>query len=152
MDNKSGTDKERRSRLVRIVPGEIKKLQFKFFRLIALSLVISILLGALGFYGVKHLVLSTAELGPYAESRLKEVDIWMNWLFLAVICISVMIGGLLSLRLSSRIAGPIYRIKIILREVLNTGKPVEIRIRPKDEFQELVELLNKIIMKMDKNE
>lgn len=152
MSNKPNKNGEQRKRYSKIVPGKIKNLQLKFFKLIIITILIAMFFTIIGFYGTMHIVLSTADLGNFAERQLHEVSFWIGCLFIIVTLISIIISGILSFHLSHRIAGPIYRIDLILNEMLETGKYTEIRTRPKDELKELVETLNKFIKNIVVNE
>ncbi|MFC2048797.1 hypothetical protein ACFLR5_01090 [Elusimicrobiota bacterium] len=138
----------RRRSLLKIVPGKTRKLQLKFFVLIVSAIISTVILVALGFYFSAYLVLSTAELGTYAEARIADMSQWIWILFVCVIIIASLISGILSLRLSHRIAGPLYRIEKLLNRIITTGEPEEIKLRPNDELHDFVEPLNIIINKL----
>lgn len=150
MNNEYSEESERR-KLSKIVPGEMKSLQFKFFKVIIMTVLITMVFVLIGFSGAIHIVLSTADLGSFAESQLKDAGYWIRWLFIGVMIVSMLIGCLLSFRLSHRIAGAIFRIESMLNEMLYTGKVFEIKIRKKDEFRSLVGILNKFIKEKVKN-
>ena len=63
---------------------------------------------------------------------------------LAVLCLSILCVGIISLIYSHRIAGPIYRLKKAI-EALQEGKKISyIKLRPGDEFQDLADSLEKL--------
>ncbi len=136
----------KKRRFIPIAPTK-KKLQFKYIRLTTLSILIPLLIVIAGFYVIFHLTLGTAQLGRYAEARLKDVFSSMNYLLLGVTVISILIAGYFSIHLSHKIAGPLYRIEQTIREIIN-GSRKEFKIRKKDELQELVTLLNDLLKKI----
>jgi len=54
----------------------------------------------------------------------------------------------LGLRYSHRIAGPVHRMEMTLRKVLDSGEPVPLRLREGDELQELAGLLDQALAKL----
>ena len=66
--------------------------------------------------------------------------------FLGII-FTLAITTLLTLYLSHKIAGPVYRIEYDLTEMFKTNQFKEIKIRQGDDLQEVVTLINKLIKK-----
>lgn len=141
-------NEKRKSRFLPIAPSK-KKIQLKYIRLIILSILLPMLIMGAGFYIVFHQVLINAQLGRYAENQLPNVFFWLNLSLVTVIMLSIMVAGWFALYLSHRIAGPLYRIEDEIRKIINNG-PFEIKIRKKDELQELVILINELASKKSK--
>lgn len=71
----------------------------------------------------------------------------INFIIVVVLPVILFIIWKVSLELSHRIAGPLYRLEKELDDRIN-GKAVgEIKLRPKDEFKLLAEKINKVIAK-----
>ena len=58
---------------------------------------------------------------------------------------------LLGVLFSHRIAGPIFALKRTIREILE-GKDAELNFRNKDEFRELVDSFNEMVLKLRRGE
>lgn len=68
---------------------------------------------------------------------------------LGTLLIVVSIGSLLTLRMTRRIAGPIYRINRELGHMLRKGEAHRISIRDDDYFQGLVDRLNGVLLTLE---
>ncbi|MFN3603401.1 MAG: hypothetical protein ACK4UJ_01690 [Leptonema sp. (in: bacteria)] len=68
---------------------------------------------------------------------------WKPILFISIINLLIII--VFSLFYSHSMAGPIYNIKRTLKEIIETGKLQEIKVRKNDQFQDLVESINEFI-------
>lgn len=62
-----------------------------------------------------------------------------------VLVLNIIILVLASIYYSHRIAGPIYRLKKLLEEKIKGGHIEPVYFRKNDEFQELAELINKVL-------
>lgn len=143
-----GERMNKRRRLFPIVPEKSKmKAQLRYVTLIILTQFVCITIIVLGFNSILHILLKAAQLGPYAEAQLDKVFFWMNFLFGAVTLITILVGGFLSLRISHKFFGPIYRMENIIKEALHKDKLAELNIRKNDELHELVNLLNEFFRK-----
>ncbi|MCE9501240.1 MAG: hypothetical protein K8R21_12205 [Leptospira sp.] len=69
-------------------------------------------------------------------------------LIVSLLNLIVIIG--FSLFFSHRMAGPIHRIKVTLEEFVANQKPSSIRLRKKDHFSEVADLLNKALKLEDR--
>ncbi|MFC2091723.1 response regulator, partial [Elusimicrobiota bacterium] len=141
---------KRANRFLPIVPTK-RKFQLKYVRMILISIFIPMIFVASGFYVIFHLVMSTAQLGRYAESKMADIFILMNIHLAAVTIVSALLAAWFALYVSQKIIGPIYRIENCLRDMLD-GENYAIKIRKNDELQDLVKLLNKYILKDKKEE
>ena len=63
---------------------------------------------------------------------------------LAVLCLSILCVGIISLIYSHSIAGPIYRLKKAIEALLEGKEISHIKLRPGDEFQDLADSLEKL--------
>ncbi|MBA3065518.1 response regulator [bacterium] len=142
---------KKKRRLIQMVPTK-GKLQFKFVRVIALTVLISMLALAAGFHLIFQLVISNAQLGRYAEAQLADVFYWVNVFTGIITFVSVFAAAFFAVQISHKIAGPIYRMETVLGEIIATGKIKKIKIRPKDELHNLVGLINTMMEKCLKNE
>ncbi len=70
---------------------------------------------------------------------------WKPIVFVSFLNLAIII--VFSLFYSHSMAGPIYNIKKSLNDMVETGQYYEIKIRKTDQFQELVEVINKFIQK-----
>lgn len=67
------------------------------------------------------------------------------YLALGTMGVVLAIFSFLVLRMTNRIAGPLYRITQELRHIERTGEIHEIRVREHDFYQEFVEVLNRVL-------
>ena len=136
---------KKRRKLFKIVPDpKKKKVQFKYVKLIVFTQIICIFILVVGFNGILHLLLKTAQLGRYAETQIGNVFFLMNWLFAGVTVLSILIGGMLSLNLSHRFLGPLYRIELVLRKAIEEKKVPEFKLRQDDELHDFIKLLTSV--------
>lgn len=63
--------------------------------------------------------------------------------------ISFILSLILGFVLTHRLAGPLYRFEQTIKAILNSDLSVRIRLREKDEFQELALLLNQAIIEIE---
>ena len=101
----------------KIAKGPIKRgLQFKYFKMIFITVFITMLILMAGVYATIMLVLSTSHLGRYAEMLIKDVLFWINWLIAVVGLIAMFIAGWISLKISRSLTEPIYKLEDLVRE------------------------------------
>lgn len=137
---------KRKRRVLPIAPLSQKKIQFKYLKMTLVTVIIPLLLSAFGIYLIFNLVLGTAQLGRYAEERLTEVFFWINIFFGVILVLSLAFASYVSLIMSHKIAGPLYRIEMSIAKMLQ-GNVFQIKIRKEDELQDLVKLINELIDK-----
>lgn len=89
---------------------------------------------------------------PAVIEMLKDIHFHIIYFFFWEGLIAVGAGVVLTLFLSRRIVGPIYRIQEELQYFLKNKKrdSPELRVRTHDEFKELGHLFNQLIDEMDK--
>lgn len=87
--------------------------------------------------------LATGSTLPELESAAAEFLVLHHRVWPAVLFI---FGGVFiyTLAFSRRIAGPVYRINSIIRQMLEGGRPEKMTLRQGDYFQETVELLDRL--------
>jgi len=99
-----------------------------------------------------HLLYSSLILLTHDPLLLEHVQeiVWERAsVVLGTLLIVVSIAGFLIIRLTNRIAGPIYRINQELQEMIRKGEAHEIRVREGDFFQDLVARLNRLLRLLD---
>jgi hypothetical protein len=69
--------------------------------------------------------------------------------YIALTVGSVAISWLISIRLSHKILGPLFRIENLLNQAIETGEIPTFTIRKDDELQNVVTLLNKLFEKIE---
>lgn len=82
---------------------------------------------------------------PELLQQVKEM-IWNRaYVALGTLLVVTTIFSFLTMRLTNRIAGPIYRITQELRNMLRKGEVHEVSIRDDDFFQDMVRSLNRVL-------
>jgi len=122
-----------------------KRMQLKYFWITVSSVIVMMLIVTLSIYitflyGIENMMKEM-----YDISKIKPVLIQMNYILIIETTIFVAFASWLSLRLSHRIAGPLYRIEKHIEEIIENGNLTEIKIRKKDELHDLVNTLNELI-------
>lgn len=128
-----------------------RQLQFRYLKFVLGVVVIGMVLTGLSVYFSFRVSLKLTQLGWYAQTHLAETYTRLNLLLVLEGIILVIIAGLLSLKISHRIAGPIYHIENNIRNAL-AGSREKIVLRKGDELHNLADLLNQIVFRLpDKN-
>jgi nitrogen fixation/metabolism regulation signal transduction histidine kinase len=96
-------------------------------------------------------LLAIGHVSPDLALVVKEAISHMSGYFLLLVFLSVFLAWSTALFLSNRIAGPVYNIVRVLDRHLAGEKNLQIKIRGKDFFSELVERLNEILKEADKH-
>ena len=71
-----------------------------------------------------------------------------NGPYLAVLVLMLPIFIYDTIKMSNRITGPIYRMRLSIREVIETGEPVEMKFRDGDFWQGLAPEFNKMCQRL----
>jgi methyl-accepting chemotaxis protein len=124
-----------------------KRMQIKYAVWIAAVLVIVVLLmQAHTFLVIK---MAEPEFGnPLLTAPLKELQRYM--LFTGLVYAVVI--PILSIFLSHKIAGPLFRLEKTIREALASDGPVRpIKLREEDELQSLADLINQLLARLPQN-
>lgn len=82
---------------------------------------------------------------PTLVQEIKQL-VWQRaYVALGTLLIVTTIFGFLTMRITNRIAGPIYRITQELRSMLRNDEVHEITVRDDDFFQDMVRALNRVL-------
>jgi len=134
--------KSKRKKIITLVPDDYKrKLQYKYARILLLSQTASILLVMLLFTIVFTIIINQ-KVPLLTEAPSEKLYILIIIFFSLVTVASVAITWLISIRLSHKILGPLFRIENLLNQAIETGEIPAITIRKDDELQNIVTLLN----------
>jgi hypothetical protein len=97
------------------------------------------------------LIIRTVEpefMNPVLIQPLKSLQMWM----LASGLIYMVVIPILSIFISHKIAGPLFRFEKTLREALSTDGPIPpIHLRQGDELQSLADLINQLLARLPQN-
>jgi hypothetical protein len=140
----------KRKRLIPIVPDPEKRIvQLKYARIIALSQMASILMVILAFSFIFIKLLNVDATIPPEEAARKTKLLAFSLLGYIAIA-SALLSWILSLLLSHRILGPLFRIEAILKEILQKGEYIPIKIRKDDDLHGIVNILNELLSNFGK--
>jgi hypothetical protein len=119
----------------------VHPIQRKYFFLSLVPLIVcSILMVLLLFLpirlAVRGLVFPPADAANLAELYPLAVRVW------PAVLLSIFASGLLSVFVTHKLAGPLFRIEQVLRGVAEGNLPLAVRIRRDDDLQEFARLLN----------
>lgn len=119
----------------------VHPIQRKYFFLSLVPLIVcSILMVLLLFIpirlAVRGLIFPPADAANLAELYPVAVRVW------PAVLLSILASGILSVFVTHKLAGPLFRIEQILRGVSEGNLPLAVRIRRDDDLQEFAELLN----------
>ena len=135
--------------------GRIVRRQFYVHKIQRKNLLFgTILLLTYTFILIVSMFLSPASIpmpnAPLAEKK-ETVNqfIVLVYRFWPAFSISFILSLILGLFLTHRLAGPLYRFEQTIKAILSGDLSVRIRLREKDEFQELALLLNQAIVEID---
>jgi len=122
-----------------------KRMQLKYFWIAIFAVATIMIIVILSIYitflfGIEHMINEM-----YDISKIKPVLIQINYTLLIELIVFIFFAGWLSLRLSHRIAGPLYRIEKSLIEIMEGKNIDEIKIRKYDELHDLVDILNEFL-------
>jgi methyl-accepting chemotaxis protein len=123
-----------------------KPLQIKYALLIGAALAVMIVLVEV------HTYLTIQSILPNLFSSFmgREVRAIQFWLMVNGL-VYLLVVAALSVVLSNRIAGPLYRLETVLKEVIESGDPSKrIVLRKGDELQSLADLLNRLLERMSR--
>ncbi len=136
--------KSKRKNFITLVPDDHKrKLQFKYARILLLFQTASILLVIL-FLTLIFTMLINQKIPLFADAPTEKFYTVIIFLYVVATVGSVAISWLISIRLSHKILGPLFRIENLLNQAIETGEIPTFTIRKDDELQNIVTLLNKL--------
>lgn len=125
--------------------------KMKFQRDFILKFCAIIIISALIIAGIVYALSASSMTTVFENSRLvikTTADFLLPLLVLSSLIAIIITGTLtiiVTLFISHRIAGPLYRLEKDINEVKNGNLDIEIRVRKDDEFQDLAKSLNQMI-------
>ncbi len=125
-----------------------KSFQIRYISLIMAFMFISAILAGYTVYVTTWIMFGEKLAAVYPQGLLFDIVNKVNLvLLLRLIFLSPMVI-LIGLVLSNRIAGPIYRIRRFLDKVYDGHYECTLKLREKDELQDLAESLNQLVARM----
>lgn len=123
-----------------------KKLQFKYLLFVFFAMIVPTLIcgGAL-YYIIWQAVAAEVGIPEAIAEVLMPALTRVNMMLLIALPLVFLVMLLLSLSISHRIAGPIYRLEKELKEIVNGDYSRRIQFRSDDEFHEIAESINKVL-------
>lgn len=125
-----------------------KGIQLKWIKLIAGTIILVLIGVELTVYGTFRLMLGTSQLGRYAENILPLMYPGLHWWLIGEAGAFILIASLVALKISHKVAGPLYRIEKILNQISEGNPPEEIKIRRGDDLWDLVGVLNRVLKRI----
>lgn len=127
-----------------------KKFQLKFAGLIMLFMFAVAFFSALTIYYYTWIALGEKLANVYPQGRLVGILRHANFiLFLRILIVSPLVFAL-AILLSHRIAGPIYRIKNTIDEVIKGDYTKRLYLRKTDTLKDVADSINSIIEMLEK--
>jgi hypothetical protein len=137
--------KAKRKKIFTLVPdADKRKLQLRYARILILSQTASLLLVTF-LFTIIFAIIMNVDTSLTGDTPFENFRVLVVTLFSMAIATSVLFTWAISIRLSHKILGPLFRIEKLLKQVLETGDVIPITIRKDDELQNIVQLLNKIL-------
>lgn len=121
------------------------KFQLKFVGIILLFMFAVALFSALTIYYYTWMLLGEKLANIYPQGRLVGILRSAQYVLLIRILIFSPFVAAVAIVLSHRIAGPIYRMKKTLDEVVEGNYSLRLRLRRTDELKDVAESMNKVI-------
>ncbi|MFH1379083.1 MAG: hypothetical protein ABII23_02275 [bacterium] len=133
-----------------------KKLQIRFAIFVAGLVTASLCMVWGSMEIVMRILLDHYRNDPITVDILKDIHFYMLYFFFWEGLLALIVSSLLTLFLSRRVVGPIYRIQEEINYFLDNRQNSdfeerEIRIRTNDAFQDLNQLVNRLIEEVQKN-
>ncbi len=127
-----------------------KKFQLRFAGMILLFMFAVALFCSLTIYYNTWMVLGEKLANVYPQGRLVGILKQANFvLFMRLLLITPLVG-ILAIVLSHRIAGPIFRIKKTLDEIIKGDYSKRLHLRNTDELQDVAESINNLMELLEK--
>lgn len=124
-----------------------KKFQFKYLFYILAMMVSTVLIVSFTiFFVIWEKIIKEFFYIPDAAKRLSDIFITTSEILIFPIVILLVIFSIIAILFSHKIAGPIYRVKKIAEELKNGNLNINVRFRKGDEFHDLADVLNKMIL------
>ena len=124
-----------------------KRLQFKYTTMIGAVLAVFLVLMEAHVFLVIRMI-EPEFVNPVLLEPLKSLQLWM----LSSGLILMLVIPILSIFVSHKIAGPLFRFEKTLRDAIQSTGPVPpIHLRKGDELQSLADLINQLLAKVPSN-
>ena len=124
-----------------------KRLQFKYAMMIGAVLAVFLVLMEAHVFLVIRMI-EPEFVNPVLLEPLKSLQLWM----LSSGLILMLVIPILSIFVSHKIAGPLFRFEKTLRDAIQSAGPVPpIHLRKGDELQSLADLINQLLAKVPSN-
>ena len=124
-----------------------KRLQFKYATMIGAVLAVFLVLMEAHVFLVIRMI-EPEFVNPVLLEPLKSLQLWM----LSSGLILMLVIPILSIFVSHKIAGPLFRFEKTLRDAIQSTGPVPpIHLRKGDELQSLADLINQLLAKVPSN-
>ena len=124
-----------------------KRLQFKYAMMIGAVLAVFLVLMEAHVFLVIRMI-EPEFVNPVLLEPLKSLQLWM----LSSGLILMLVIPILSIFVSHKIAGPLFRFEKTLRDAIQSTGPVPpIHLRKGDELQSLADLINQLLAKVPSN-
>jgi hypothetical protein len=134
--------KSKRKNIITLVPDDYKrKLQLKYARILLLSQTASILI-VISFLTIIFTIMINQKVPLLEDAPSEKVYALIMIFYVIATVASVALTWLISIRLSHKILGPLFRIENLLNQAIETGEIPTFTIRKDDELQNIVTLLN----------
>lgn len=122
--------------------------------LVASSLLAMLLYGIVFYKHIKENYDTLVKISPMSDeaktqlySELNQIIVYLSASSLFFLLLVTLIGVIYS----HRVAGPLFKIKNVCKEICEGNSSARIVLRPKDEFQDVTEQLNKMIDTLQKS-
>ena len=125
-----------------------RKFQIRYVGLILIFMFSTVILTGYMVYVTTWVMFGEKLAAVYPQGLLLDIVRKVNTVLLLRLIFLTPLVILIALVLSNRIAGPIYRIQRFLRKVSRGNYEGRLRLREKDELQDLAEALNSLVSRL----
>lgn len=129
-----------------------KKLQFKYLLFVLLAMIVPTLIcGAVLYYLIWQTIAAEIAIPEALSENLIPALDKVNMMLLILLPLVFIVMLLLSIFISHRIAGPIYRLERELKEISKGDYSCRIKFRSNDELQEIADGINELLECLSKD-
>ncbi len=125
-----------------------KSLQFKYLVLVLFTLIGIISVFILTLYFAYWSIISPNIVSLQAQAALNIVFHKLNLFLLVEIPIALLLAAIASIIISHKVAGPVYRLQMVARQVAKGDLTQTVRLRSDDELKNLSAAFNTVIENM----
>ncbi|MCX8093605.1 MAG: HAMP domain-containing protein [Candidatus Goldbacteria bacterium] len=123
-----------------------KKFQFKYLFYILTMMISTVLIVSFTiFFIIWDKIIKEFFYIPDAAKKLSDIFISTSQILIIPVAILLVIFSMISILLSHKIAGPIYRVRKIAEELKKGNLNIQVRFRKDDELHNLADALNNMI-------